>query len=166
MARGFPYRLKIAEIGKHSANMIKLTCHGTGSRIVTMLYPFQLAHLTSPTMSPFQVLLHIRAFTAWMVAVFFSEFLDAFVKIHKRLAAFLLRTEHLMLEFATFVLLQITQAHPQTHEFLKSPNSHWKACSYPSRALHKVSICASSCHADSLASHCAKEWSSVTRAVS
>ena len=119
MARGFPYRLKIAEIGKHSANMIKLTCHGTGSRIVTMLYPFQLAHLTSPTMSPFQVLLHIRAFTAWMVAVFFSEFLDAFVKIHKRLAAFLLRTEHLMLEFATFVLLQITQTHPQTHEFFE-----------------------------------------------
>ena len=70
-------------------------------------------------MSPFQVLLHIRAFTAWMVAVFFSEFLDAFVKINKRLAAFLLRTEHLMLEFATFVLLQITQTHPQTHEFFE-----------------------------------------------
>ena len=58
-------------------------------------------------MPPFEMLLQIRAFTAWMIAIQFTHCRDFFVKIHERLAAFALRAENLMLESAPFILFQL-----------------------------------------------------------
>ena len=70
-------------------------------------------------MPPFQVLLHVWTLAARVVTVFFAKFFNALVKLHERLATVFLRAEHLMLKLAAFVLLQIAQMHPQTHEFFE-----------------------------------------------
>lgn len=48
---------------------------------------------------------------------------------------------------------------------LKSPYSQWNARSYPATASRRVVMRDSSCQEDSFASHWAKDWSRVARAV-
>ena len=166
MARGFPYRLKIAEIGKHSANMIKLTCHGTGSRIVTMLYPFQLAHLTSPTMSPFQVLLHIRHLRhGWSRSSSLSFLMRLSRSINAWLRSFCVRNTSCLSLRRSFFSKSLKRIRKRMNFLKRRIHTGKPARILPEPCIRFPSVL-QACHADSLASHCAKEWSSVTRAVS